>query len=214
MPATARPTHSHSHAGGQAGTKRSTTRATPERTLLYQTIAEHFETLNLPAPASSTARATTTAPGPMSARPFANTSNAASLPTALPEPGATIVGTTTLVAYSAKVGVSAPRATHGAWWRRRRTSPTTSSPVCRCANGCSLCRSDCAILCSATGQCSTWCCASSCGSFRKPCRPTAPVRHNVDKATLHIGAVAFIHRFGSSLNATCALPCLCGRWRV
>jgi hypothetical protein len=23
---------------------------------------------------------------------------------------------------------------------------------------------------------------------------------NVDKATLHIGAVAFIHRFGSSLN--------------
>ena len=45
MPATARPTHSHSHAGGQAGTKpKLYNRHHPERTLLYQTIAEHFET--------------------------------------------------------------------------------------------------------------------------------------------------------------------------
>ena len=45
MPATARPTHSHSDAGGQAGAKPKLYNPRhPERTLLYQTIAEHFET--------------------------------------------------------------------------------------------------------------------------------------------------------------------------
>jgi len=38
-------THSHSHAGGQAGAKPKLYNPRhPERTLLYQTIAEHFET--------------------------------------------------------------------------------------------------------------------------------------------------------------------------
>jgi hypothetical protein len=45
MPATARPTQEHSHAGGQAGAKPKLYNPRhPERTLLYQTIAEHFET--------------------------------------------------------------------------------------------------------------------------------------------------------------------------
>jgi hypothetical protein len=45
MPATARPTQAHSHAGGQAGAKLKLFNPRhPERTLLYQTIAEHFET--------------------------------------------------------------------------------------------------------------------------------------------------------------------------
>ena len=45
MPATARPTQAHSHAGGQAGAKAKLDNPRhPERTLLYQTIAEHFET--------------------------------------------------------------------------------------------------------------------------------------------------------------------------
>ena len=45
MPATARPTQPHSHAGGQAGAKPKLYNPRyPERTLLYQTIAEHFET--------------------------------------------------------------------------------------------------------------------------------------------------------------------------
>jgi hypothetical protein len=45
MPATARPTHAHSHAGGQAGTKSKLYNPRPpERMLLYQTIDEHFET--------------------------------------------------------------------------------------------------------------------------------------------------------------------------
>ena len=45
MPATARPTQAHSHAGGPAGAKPKLYNPRhPERTLLYQTIAEHFET--------------------------------------------------------------------------------------------------------------------------------------------------------------------------
>ena len=47
MPASARPTqaHAHSHAGGPAGAKPKLYNPRhPERTPLYQTIAEHFET--------------------------------------------------------------------------------------------------------------------------------------------------------------------------
>ena len=45
MPATARPTQAHSHAGGPADAKPKLYNPRhPERTLLYQTIAEHFET--------------------------------------------------------------------------------------------------------------------------------------------------------------------------
>ena len=45
MPATARPTQAHSHASGPAGAKPKLYNPRhPERTLLYQTIAEHFET--------------------------------------------------------------------------------------------------------------------------------------------------------------------------
>ena len=45
MPATARSTQAHSHAGGPAGAKPKLYNPRhPERTLLYQTIAEHFET--------------------------------------------------------------------------------------------------------------------------------------------------------------------------
>ena len=45
MPATARPTQAHSHASGPAGSKPKLYNPRhPERTLLYQTIAEHFET--------------------------------------------------------------------------------------------------------------------------------------------------------------------------
>jgi hypothetical protein len=44
MPATAHPTQAHSHASGQAGAKPKLYNPRhPERTLLYQTIAEHFE---------------------------------------------------------------------------------------------------------------------------------------------------------------------------
>ena len=60
--------------------------------------------------------------------------------------------TTTLSPSPAKVETCAPRATRGAWHRRRHTSPITSSRVCRCASGCCRCPSDCAIFCNATVQ--------------------------------------------------------------
>ena len=45
MSTAARPTHLHSLAGGQSGSKPKLYNPRhPERTLLYQTIAEHFET--------------------------------------------------------------------------------------------------------------------------------------------------------------------------
>ncbi|MBP6559395.1 MAG: IS91 family transposase [Burkholderiaceae bacterium] len=45
MPTAARPTHLHSHPGGQSGSKPKLYNPRhPERTLFYQTIAEHFET--------------------------------------------------------------------------------------------------------------------------------------------------------------------------
>ncbi len=64
MPATARPTQAHSHAGGQAGAKPKLYNPRhPERTLLYQTIAENFETwFELARAGQLTARATTTPP--------------------------------------------------------------------------------------------------------------------------------------------------------
>jgi hypothetical protein len=44
MPTAARPTQAHSHAGGQSGSKPKLYNPRhPERTLFYQTIAEHFE---------------------------------------------------------------------------------------------------------------------------------------------------------------------------
>ena len=63
-----------------------------------------------PVPASSTARATTTPQSLMSAKPFANIWNAASLPTDLPGRGVTIVDTTTSWPIPAKAVAFAPRA--------------------------------------------------------------------------------------------------------
>ena len=49
-------------------------------------------------------------------------------------------------------------------------------------------------------RCWAWCCASSCASLRKTLKANSPGAAHAIKAALHIGAVAFIHGFGSSLN--------------
>jgi len=61
-------------------------------------------------------------------------------------------------------------------WTNERTWQITFSRACRCASGCYRSQSGCATSCSAMGRCSTWCCASSCGSLRKAYLPTAPAR--------------------------------------
>ena len=159
MPATTRPAHSHSHADGQAGAKPKLYNPShPERTLLYQSIAEHFETwFELASCGQFVGQSDHHTPSLMSAKRFANIWSAASSRTALLGPGVTIVDTTTSWPIPAKAVASAPRAIPGAWWRRRHTSAIMSSPACRCASGCCRCRSGCATTCSVTGQCSTWC---------------------------------------------------------
>jgi hypothetical protein len=58
---------------------------------------------------------------PMCAKRLPNIWSAVSLRTALPVPAVVAAGTTTLLPSPAKAVESAPRAPHGAWWRRRRT---------------------------------------------------------------------------------------------
>ncbi len=77
---------------------------------------------------------------------------------------------------------------------------TLSSPAFRCASGCSPCPRGCGTSCNATGQCSIWCCASSKRVIAQSLQAHCIGAANADKESLHIGAVAFIHRFGSSLN--------------
>ncbi len=141
MPTAARPAqaHSHSHAGGPAGAKPKLYNPRhPERTLLYQTIAEHFETWHQLASAGQFDgqgdHRTPEPPSPMSAKPFANTSNAASLPMALPGRGVMTVDTTTSWPIPAKAGACAPRATRqrcgdGSAPDGRRFSPPCGAPV-------------------------------------------------------------------------------------
>ena len=115
----------------------STTRATPSaRCGTKPSPSTSSPVMRWPVPVSSTARATTTPQGLMSARPFASIWSAASLLMALPGRGVTIVDMTTSSPIPARAVAPAPRAIPGAWWRRRRTSRITSSPACRCANGC------------------------------------------------------------------------------
>ena len=129
--------------------------------------------------ASSMGMATTTRPSPLSARRFANTSNTLSSQMALLERGVTIVDTTTLSPIAAKAVTFAHRATRGAWWRRRpkrqryfmQRDGAVLNIVLR-------------IFPRVIAQ-----------SLSSNCPSAASV-----KAALHIGAVTFIHRFGSSLN--------------
>ena len=114
MPATARPTqahsHSHLHAGGPAGEKPKLYNPRhPERTLLYQTIAEHHETwFELASAGQFDGLGDHPPPSPMYSKRFVNIWNAASLHLALPGRGVTIAGTTTSWPISAKTGTSAP----------------------------------------------------------------------------------------------------------
>lgn len=138
----------------------------------------------------------------MSAKRFASIWNAASSPTALPAPAVMTAGTTTSWRILAKAVASAPRATRGAWWRRRHTSPTTSFPVCRCATVPKRLR----YFMQRDGAVLNMVLRIFLRVIAQSLQSHSPGAKTVDKATLHIGAVALakpqvhIHRFGSSLN--------------
>ena len=172
----------------------------PERTLLYQTVAEHYETwLELASAGQFDGQGDHHTPKPLCARRLQNIWSAASLPMALPRSLRRLRAQLLRGFFPAKAGVSAPRAPHGAWWRLRRTSLTTSSPPAGAPVGALRAQTAAVPTCSATVPRSIWCCASSAGHCTN-LQAHCPGAANADKASLHIGAVAFIHRFGSSLN--------------
>ena len=122
MPATARPTHTHSHAGGAtAGAKPKLYNPRhPERTLLYQTIAEHFETWHELASAGQfDGQGDHHTP-----KPYVRLAFRKYLERGIFAHGFAMAwvvmtaGTTTLWPIPAKAVASAPRATRGEWWRR------------------------------------------------------------------------------------------------
>jgi hypothetical protein len=88
----------------------------PERTLLYQIIADYFETWDELASAGQFyGQGGHHTPSPARARRSANIWSAASSPTALLVPVTMIAATTTVSPSPARVVVSAPRVIHGAW---------------------------------------------------------------------------------------------------
>ena len=123
MPATARPTHSHSHAGGPAGAKPKLYNPRhPERTLLYKTIAEHFETwFELASCGQFDGQGDHHTPKPYVRQAFRKYLECGIFAHGFARAWVvTIAGTTTSWPIPAKAVASAPRATPGAWWRQRR----------------------------------------------------------------------------------------------
>jgi hypothetical protein len=124
MPATARPTHSHSHAGGQAGAKPKLYNPRhSERTLLYKTIAEHFETwFELASAGQFDGQGDHHTPKPYVRQAFRKYLECGIFAHGFARAWVVMTAhTTTSWPIPAKAVASAPRATPGAWWRRRRT---------------------------------------------------------------------------------------------
>ena len=108
------------------------------------------------------------------------------------------------MSWRVNVVACAPGATPGAWPKLPRIWSITFSRRYRCGNRCSPCPNGCAPPVSATRPCKAGCCAFSQGrvlriflSVVERClrehSPACPV-------AAQIGAVAFIHRIGASLN--------------
>ena len=113
MPATAKPKLYNPH--------------NPQRTLLYQTVAEHYQTwLELACSVQFDGQGDHHSPKPYVRKAF-------------------------------EKYLECSIFAHGfARARRRRTSPTTSSPDCPCASGCYRCRNGCGTSCSEMARCWAW----------------------------------------------------------
>ena len=124
----------------------------------------------------------------------------------LPEHGQPV---TAVAVFPARGAACAHRATPGAWWRRQRISPITSCRTCRYGNGSLPCRSGCATSWNATPT-------PRHGTAPIPARrgaPPARARPGSGPAA-RLGAVAFIHHFGSTLNPHLHFHCVVYRRRV
>jgi hypothetical protein len=203
MPATARPTHSHSHAGGQAGTKPKLYNPRhPERTLLYQTIAEHFETWHELASAGQfDGQGDHHSPRPYVRQAFRKYLECGIFAHGFARAWCDDCGHDYFVAYSCKGRGVCPSC------NTRRMVETAAHlcdhvfprlPVRQWVLSVPkrlryFMQRDGAVL--------NMVLRIFLRVIAQSLQTHSPGAANVDKAALHIGAVAFIHRFGSSLNA-------------
>jgi hypothetical protein len=173
----------------------------PERTLLYQTVAEHYETwLELASAGQFDGQCDHHTPKPLCARRLPSIWNAASLLMALPALVAVTVGTTTSSLLLQRPGVCPSCTT-----RRLETAAHLSDhvfprlPVRQWVLSVPkrlryFMQRDGAVL------------SMVLRIFLRVIAQTlqthSPGAAHMDKAGLHIGAIAFIHRFGSSLTNT------------
>ena len=202
MPATARPTHSHSHAGGQAGAKPKLYNPRhPERTLLYQTIAEHFETWHELASAGQfDGQGDHRTPKPYVRQAFRKYLECGIFAHGFARAWCDDCGHDYFVAYSCKGRGVCPSC------NTRRMVETAAHltdhvfprlPVRQWVLSVPkrlryFMQRDGAVL--------NMVLRILLRVIAQSLQTHSPGAVNVDKATLHIGAVAFIHRFGSSLN--------------
>jgi hypothetical protein len=203
MPATARPTHSHSHAGGQAGTKPKLYNPRhPERTLLYQTIAEHFETWHELASAGQfDGQGDHHSPRPYVRQAFRKYLECGIFAHGFARAWCDDCGHDYFVAYSCKGRGVCPSC------NTRRMVETAAHlcdhvfprlPVRQWVLSVPkrlryFMQRDGAVL--------NMVLRIFLRVISQSLQTHSPGAANVDKAAKHIGAVAFIHRFGSSLNA-------------
>jgi hypothetical protein len=203
MPATARPTQAHSHAGGPAGAKPKLYNPRhPERTLLYQTIAEHFETwFELASAGQFDGQGDHHSPRPYVRQAFRKYLECGIFAHGFARAWCDDCGHDYFVAYSCKGRGVCPSC------NTRRMVETAAHlcdhvfprlPVRQWVLSVPkrlryFMQRDGAVL--------NMVLRIFLRVIAQSLQTHSPGAANVDKAAKHIGAVAFIHRFGSSLNA-------------
>jgi hypothetical protein len=202
MPATARPTQAHSHAGGQAGAKPQLYNPRhPERTLFYQTIAEHFETWHAFASAGQfDGQGDHHTPKPYVRQAFRKYLECGIFAHGFARAWCDDCGHDYFVAYSCKGRGVCPSC------NTRRMVETAAHladhvfprlPVRQWVLSVPkrlryFMQRDGAVL--------NMVLRIFLRVIAQSLQPNSPGTAQLDRAALHIGAVAFIHRFGSSLN--------------
>ena len=122
------------------------------------------------------------------------------------------------VALSRKGRGVCPRAPPGAWWRQQRTRTITSSPPAGAPVG-ALRAQEVAVLHATRRSGAEHGAAHLLRVIAQTLQTHSPGAAHMDKAGLHIGAIAFIHRFGSSLNEhvhfhVCVVDGCLRKWRA
>ena len=119
----------------------------PERTLLYQTIAEHFETWHaLASTGQFDGQGDHHTPKPYVRQAFRKYLECGIFAHGFARAWCDDCGHDYFVAYSCKGRGVCPSCNTSALWRRRHTSAIMFIPACRCASGCCRPRSGCDTL--------------------------------------------------------------------